>query len=222
MNPDAATQQKIALLSCPATYGAQVESVEVVETHMSLLFVAGATVYKLKKPVRFPYLDFSTLSRREAACRAELGLNRRLAPDIYLDTVAITGGEAEPKINGDGPALEWAVRMRTFDADSTLDQADIDVMKASRTCVAATKLQYDYLNDDVDDLGQIDYTRTNKVPEALRQAIADAKEKVKGAKKILPCFHDCCFRPSSRLCAFAANNIIHQTSRAAFRPRAAA
>lgn len=68
---------------------------------------------------------------------------------------------------------------------STLDQADIDVMRASRTCVAATKFQYDYLNDDVDDFGQIDYTRSNKVPPELRQAIADAKAKKKGAKKIL-------------------------------------
>ncbi|MHB1093324.1 hypothetical protein [Thiobacillus sp.] len=68
---------------------------------------------------------------------------------------------------------------------STLDQADIDVMKASRTCVAATKFQYDYLNDDVEDFGRIDYSRTNKVPEDLRQAIADAKAKKKGAKKIL-------------------------------------
>jgi hypothetical protein len=68
---------------------------------------------------------------------------------------------------------------------STLDQADIDVMKASHTCVAATKFQYDYLNDDVDDFGQIDYSRTNKMPEALRQAIADAKVGKKGAKKIL-------------------------------------
>lgn len=68
---------------------------------------------------------------------------------------------------------------------STLDQADIDVMKASHTCVAATKFQYDYLNDDVDDFGQIDYARTNKVPEPLRQAIADAKARKKGVKKIL-------------------------------------
>ena len=68
---------------------------------------------------------------------------------------------------------------------STLDQADIDVMKASHTCVAATKFQYDYLNDDVDDFGQIDYSRSNKMPEALRQAIADAKAGKKGAKKIL-------------------------------------
>lgn len=68
---------------------------------------------------------------------------------------------------------------------STLDQADIDVMKASRTCVAATKFQYDYLNDDVDDVGQIDYTLSNKLPEPLRQAIADANAKKKGAKRIL-------------------------------------
>ena len=68
---------------------------------------------------------------------------------------------------------------------STLDKADIDVMTASHTCVAATKFQYDYLNDDVTDFGQIDYSLTNKIPEALRLAIADAKAKKKGAKKIL-------------------------------------
>ncbi|WP_062350408.1 hypothetical protein [Pseudoxanthomonas mexicana] len=68
---------------------------------------------------------------------------------------------------------------------STLDQADIDVMKASRTCVAATKFQYDYLNDDVNEAGRIDYSLTNKVPPALRQAIDDANAGKKGAKRIL-------------------------------------
>jgi hypothetical protein len=68
---------------------------------------------------------------------------------------------------------------------STLDKADIDVMKASRTCVAATHFQYDYLNDDIDDFGNIDYSITNKLPQELRQAIADAKAKKKDAKKIL-------------------------------------
>ena len=68
---------------------------------------------------------------------------------------------------------------------STLDKADIDVMQASRTCVAATKFQYDYLNDDVNDFGEIDYSITNKLPMELRQAIADVKTKKKGAKKIL-------------------------------------
>ena len=68
---------------------------------------------------------------------------------------------------------------------STLDQDDIAVMTASRTCVAATKFQYDYLNDDINDDGEIDYSISKKVPTALRQAIEDAKEKKKGAKKIL-------------------------------------
>ncbi len=68
---------------------------------------------------------------------------------------------------------------------STLDKADIDVMRASHTCVAATKFQYDYLNDDIDDFGNIDYRLSNKMPEELRQAILEGKEKKKDAKKIL-------------------------------------
>jgi hypothetical protein len=68
---------------------------------------------------------------------------------------------------------------------STLDQADIDVMRASRTCVGATIFQYDYLNDDIDDFGQIDYSITDKVPAPLRKAITDAQKKKPGAKKIL-------------------------------------
>jgi hypothetical protein len=68
---------------------------------------------------------------------------------------------------------------------STLDQADLDVMKASRTCVAATHFQYDYLNDDIDDFCRFDYNLTNKMPQELRQAIADVRANKKGAKKIL-------------------------------------
>lgn len=68
---------------------------------------------------------------------------------------------------------------------STLDQADLDVMTASRTCVAATRFQYDYLNDDVNADGEIDYSLTDKAPPALREAIADFKARKKGAKKIL-------------------------------------
>ena len=74
-------------LARPDSYRPRPDSVEVRETHMSWVFLAGPLVYKLKKPVRFPYLDFSTLDRREAAARAELRLNRRLAPDVYRDLV---------------------------------------------------------------------------------------------------------------------------------------
>ncbi|TMJ16188.1 MAG: hypothetical protein E6G94_04730 [Alphaproteobacteria bacterium] len=68
---------------------------------------------------------------------------------------------------------------------STLDQVDIDIMRANNICLGAEMFQYDYLNDDVTDFGQIDYSLTNKVPTALRQAIADAKAGVEGAKPIL-------------------------------------
>lgn len=68
---------------------------------------------------------------------------------------------------------------------STLDKTDIELMTASLTCVAATKFQYDYLNDDITDAGDIDYSFSNKLPAGLRQAIQDAKDKKKGAKKIL-------------------------------------
>lgn len=68
---------------------------------------------------------------------------------------------------------------------STLDQADVDIMCASRSCVGATIFQYDYLNDDITDFGEIDYSLTNKVPAALQRAIADAAEGKKGAKKVL-------------------------------------
>src|SRR5258708_4782096 len=75
--------EKVAFLSQTTSYMPPVRRVRRHETHMSWVFLAGEEVYKLKKPLRFPYLDFSTLARREAACRAELTLNRRLAPNVY-------------------------------------------------------------------------------------------------------------------------------------------
>jgi hypothetical protein len=94
--------------------------VDLVETHASWLLLAGEFAYKIKKPVTLPFLDYGTLALREACCRAELALNHRLAPDLYLDVVPIGGSPEQPKI-GASPALEWAVRMRRFDEDGRLD-----------------------------------------------------------------------------------------------------
>jgi aminoglycoside phosphotransferase family enzyme len=85
------------------------------ETHMSWVFLSGERVYKLKKPVRFSYLDFSTIARREAACRAELDLNRRLAPDIYLDVLPLTETGRGLSIGGAGTPVDWLVCMRRLD-----------------------------------------------------------------------------------------------------------
>ena len=93
-----------------------------VETHISyVLFDAGAA-YKIKKAVRFPFLDFTTLAAREFFCREELRLNRRFAPSLYLGVVPITGTVGAPVIGGDGRPIEFAVKMRAFDQDGLLSR----------------------------------------------------------------------------------------------------
>jgi aminoglycoside phosphotransferase family enzyme len=89
---------------------------------MSWVFLAGDDVFKLKKPVRFPYLDFSTLARREAACRAEVKLNRRLAPDIYRGVEPITDIEHALRLGGEGAPVDWLVHMKRLDERFMLDR----------------------------------------------------------------------------------------------------
>ncbi len=117
-------REKAALLAQPVTYGPGVAAVETVETHMSLLFLAGPTVYKLKKPVVYPFLDFRTLAARERNCRDELRLNRRLAPDVYLGLSTLTReADGALALDGHGKVVDWLVRMRRLPAGRTLEQA---------------------------------------------------------------------------------------------------
>lgn len=90
---------------------------------MSWVFIGDRFVYKLKKPVRFSYLDFSTLERREAACRAELRLNRRLAPHVYVDVVPLTLSAYGLAIGGVGAAVDFLVVMRRLDQRLMLENA---------------------------------------------------------------------------------------------------
>ena len=82
----------------PACYGAGVDSVRLVETHVSWVFLTGRHAYKVKKPVKLPFVDFSTLRLREHYCREELRINRRLAPELYLAVVPIGGTPQAPRI----------------------------------------------------------------------------------------------------------------------------
>jgi uncharacterized protein len=98
-----------------------------IETHISYVLFDRGFAYKIKKSVRFPFLDFTTLAAREFYCREELRLNRRLAPSIYLDVVPITGTIDTPALDssdtrGDRPALEYAVKMREFDQNGLLSR----------------------------------------------------------------------------------------------------
>ncbi len=88
---------------------------------MSWVFLAGDKVYKLKKPVRFPYLDFSTLERREAACAAEVQLNKRLASDVYLGVKPLVVTDSGLSIGGEGAIADWLVVMRRLDERHSLE-----------------------------------------------------------------------------------------------------
>jgi aminoglycoside phosphotransferase family enzyme len=122
-NGAAALARKVSFLSRPESYTPRPDRVVARETHMSWVFMDGERVYKLKKPVRFPYLDFSTLSRRAAACRAEADLNRRLAPQVYLGVVPLTETAAGYMIDGPGRVVDWLVVMRKLNEDETLEAA---------------------------------------------------------------------------------------------------
>lgn len=105
----------------PDAYSYPVDSVEVIETHISWVLLAGDFAYKIKKPLDLGFLDFSTLDRRRFFCEEEVRLNRPWAPDIYLDVVPITLHEGQAKFGGEGTAVEYAVRMRRFDPAMCLD-----------------------------------------------------------------------------------------------------
>ena len=96
--------------------------VALIETHISWVLLTGEFAYKIKKPVDLGFLDFTTLESRRHFCAEELRLNRRLAPDLYLDVVAIRGSAAAPTLEGDGAVLDYAVRMREFPQDGLLPQ----------------------------------------------------------------------------------------------------
>lgn len=91
-----------------------------VQTHASAVVLAGDDVYKLKKPVDFGFLDYSTLARRKAMCEAEVALNRRLAPGVYLGVVAITERAGRAVLGGEGEPIEYAVHMRRLPEAATL------------------------------------------------------------------------------------------------------
>jgi uncharacterized protein len=109
-----------ALLADPASHGG--ESVKRIDTHAAVVFLAGNRVLKVKRAVRFPFLDYSTLDLRRLACEAEIEVNRAFAPQIYRGVVAITREvDGRLAIGGSGKPVEWAVEMRRFDEKCTLD-----------------------------------------------------------------------------------------------------
>lgn len=104
----------------PDAFAHDTGPIELRETHISWVVLTGPLAYKIKKPVRLDFIDASTLERRREFCTEELRLNRRLAPELYLDVVAITHADGKAVIEGTGAIVDYAVRMRQFPADDEL------------------------------------------------------------------------------------------------------
>lgn len=120
------------LLACPDCFPHATDDIEHIETHISHLLLVGDRVYKIKKPLDLGFLDFSTLEKRRLSCEAELRLNRRLAPDLYLEQVAIVGTPLQPRLDGEGEPLEYAVKMRRFPQQALLSRTPPDTAELSR------------------------------------------------------------------------------------------
>jgi uncharacterized protein len=134
---DAAVRSHTALVAAlrdPAVYPHRVDAVEVIETHISSVLLAGEYAYKLKKPVNLGFVDFSMLARRRHFCDEEVRLNRRSAPTLYLDVVPIARSRTSSslRIGGDGTVIDYAVRMRRFARNARLDQmAELGTLDAA-------------------------------------------------------------------------------------------
>jgi uncharacterized protein len=135
--------EAFAFMADPATHGGA--PVQRIDTHSAVVFLAGDRAFKIKRAVRYSYLDFSALAQRRAACEAELEINRVFAPGLYLRVISITREKnGSLRLAGEGKTVEWAVEMRRFDETKTLDHlADehgIDLALADRLArvVAAT------------------------------------------------------------------------------------
>lgn len=116
-------QEVIAFLSRPATVGDGCKGVKRTETQISIVFIGDKRVLKLKRAIKLPFLDFSTVEQRRQACEAEVSLNRRTAPDLYVSANPIRRApDGGLRLGGDGEVVDWVVDMRRFDEDTLLDR----------------------------------------------------------------------------------------------------
>lgn len=110
-------------LADPGSYDPRPEGVERIDTHGAVVFLAGAYAFKMKRAVKLPYLDFSTLEKRRCVCEHEIERNRVTAPSLYRDVVPVTrSDEGRLSLNGAGQPVEWLVRMRRFDQAQLFDR----------------------------------------------------------------------------------------------------
>lgn len=160
----------------PSFFGPSEPEAELIETHISWIFLSGGYAYKMKKPVNFGFLDFSSLAKRQFFCTEELRLNRRFAPDLYLAVTPVGGTSDEPLL-GEEPALDYLVKMRRFPQESQLDRM-----------LAANKLQPDILMAFAEKIASVhrqadkaDHRSSFGTPESIIKPVRQNFEQIRSA-----------------------------------------
>ncbi len=143
MHESAITPYILESLRNPAAYPVQTRTVELIQTHVSWLFLTDTHVFKLKKPVNFGFLNYSTLDLRQFYCNEELRLNRRLCPDIYEDVIELHQTDSGASFVGNGTTIEYAVKMKRLPAERMLDRLiDSGSVSLEEIQIVAFKIAY--------------------------------------------------------------------------------
>jgi uncharacterized protein len=186
------TKHIVAFLRETTSYPEQPETVEVIETHKSWVFLTQSHAYKLKKPIRYDSIDFHPLQTRCANCEAEVTLNRRLAGDVYLGVDRITvNSRGDLQLGGDGPLVDCLVKMKRLPEDRMLSHL-IDKQRVSEqeAHAIATKLARFY-RDSLSVIQSPEAYRTHLLDE-MRTNLAGLSEPGRGLdSKRIERLHDC-------------------------------
>lgn len=185
--PSALEQQEMLIqaLKQPECYPHPVESVRVVQTHVSWIILTGQYAYKIKKPVDFGFLDFTTLAQREHFCREELRLNQRFSDQLYLDVVSIGGTLQRPRLEASGaaPTIEYAVKMRQFPTGQLLsDYADRGELNTAMAGQIARQLAVFHQNAPSDPEQAVQFGQ----PQAIFQTVIGNFDALQLQKPLFP------------------------------------
>lgn len=150
----------------PQVFDTTADAMDVLQTHISYVVLTGEYAYKIKKPVDFGFLDFTTLEKRRYYCEEEVRLNKRLCPEIYVDVVPITHDEEGYRVEGDGEVVEYAVRMHQFPQDRImrhlLQEGLVGAADIERICGVLTDFyERTTSSDEIKQYGQIETIKGN-------------------------------------------------------------
>ena len=149
------SQVLIDSLQDQCVYEHSVSKIEVIETHISWVVLTGEFAYKIKKPIKYSFVDFSTLEKRKFYCEEELRLNRRLAPSLYLNVVAISGSVEQPSFSKKDNVIEYAVKMTQFPQDYLLSHLS-----------AQKKLSQQHVDDIANEIANFHIQISNGIAQA--------------------------------------------------------